>query len=347
MSCLAIGLQLGLLACSNPDECQIRSTLELPEVHRVYLTVEEDTLAESVVVNGKFVLKTNVSEPCQAALVSDNNVFWAIFILEPGARLEVIKYEDTRGKLRYDVSGSKANDEYFKYRQAFSQVWAGRPENASVEDWHNRRKRGIELSRQAIQNNNDNLFGFICLRNNIEDFRPAEALEWLKRFPEYIRNRPDVPKMIARLQDKLRVEPGRPYMDATLPDRDGKMVSISSLLREGKYVLLDFWSSGCKPCMQEVPELLKVYDRFHNEGFEIYGISDDSTRDRWLSAMDKHGMPWINVLCQEREGTVIQDYAVLSLPSTFLIAPDGTIIANNLNSGELEKILEEHLNSEK
>lgn len=122
--------------------------------------------------------------------------------------------------------------------------------------------------------------------------------------------------------------------DFTLQTPDGKDVSLSDY--RGKNVLLDFWASWCGPCLREVPNVKKVYDRYHSQGFEILSVSLDDKKDNWENAIEKYDLNWGHVsslkgwLCP-----VAKLYSVSGIPAMFLIDKTGKIIASELRGEEL------------
>tara|TARA_R110002050_G_scaffold200591_1_gene335586 strand:+ start:139291 stop:140421 length:1131 start_codon:yes stop_codon:yes gene_type:complete len=120
----------------------------------------------------------------------------------------------------------------------------------------------------------------------------------------------------------------------------GEMISLSSL--RGQYVLVDFWASWCKPCRMENPHVLDLYNKYKSKGFEIYGYSLDEKHENWVNAIEEDGINWIHtsdLLGWQAEGSLT--YGVQSIPATFLINPEGEIIARNLSRMELEtKLIE-------
>src|ERR1700730_240336 len=88
--------------------------------------------------------------------------------------------------------------------------------------------------------------------------------------------------------------PGQTAADLSLPDLNGRTVSLSEL--KGKVVLIDFWASWCGPCRHNNPHLVKLYNKYHNRGLEIFGVSLDEDADSWKKAVSHDKLVWIQVL---------------------------------------------------
>ncbi|RAJ83189.1 peroxiredoxin [Chitinophaga dinghuensis] len=126
-----------------------------------------------------------------------------------------------------------------------------------------------------------------------------------------------------------------------LNDMNGKTISLADY--KGKYVLVDFWASWCKPCREAVPALTATYNKFKDKGFTIVSVSMDDKKDKWLQAIAEEKMPWAQVSdLKGGESQVAKDYGVMAIPAAFLVDPNGKVIA--LGTGEqLEKKLAEVL----
>jgi len=126
--------------------------------------------------------------------------------------------------------------------------------------------------------------------------------------------------------------------DVELPSPDGTVIKLSSL--RGKYVLVDFWASWCGPCLQEVPNVKEIYEKYHDKGFEIYGISLDNKKQEqaWKDAIEKHGMNWVQVSSLEGWSCpAAKRYNVTGIPRMFILDPQGHIVAMDLRGEELKK----------
>lgn len=121
-------------------------------------------------------------------------------------------------------------------------------------------------------------------------------------------------------------EVGSMVPEFSLPDAAGKMVSFKSF--NGKYVLMDFWASWCAPCRKSFPYMRGMYKRYLNQPFEIFSISIDESKPDWLKALKEENNPWPQVWDNEKLSN--KSFAVTSIPATFLINPEGEIIAKEV-----------------
>lgn len=141
-----------------------------------------------------------------------------------------------------------------------------------------------------------------------------------------------------QLNQLSRMAIGQPAPEISLPAPDGQVVALSSL--RGKYVLIDFWASWCGPCRQENPNVVRMYNRFKDKDFEIFGVSLDDNRDKWLGAIAKDGLGWTHVSdLKNWKSPVVQLYRVEGIPLTILIDKEGVIIDKNLRGQALEERL--------
>lgn len=151
--------------------------------------------------------------------------------------------------------------------------------------------------------------------------------------------------LIAQKQAKEKDNPaaiGKDAPEFALPDTKGKMIRLSSF--KGKYVLLDFWASWCGPCRQESPNVVRAYNKYKQKNFEILSVSLDSKKDDWLSAINKDQLTWTHVSdLNGWESTVVRLYHVEGIPATFLLDPNGVVVARDLRGPALDQKLEELL----
>ncbi len=147
-------------------------------------------------------------------------------------------------------------------------------------------------------------------------------------------------ELVARVDNMRALAVGAMAPEISLPSPGGEQLTLSSL--RGKYVLVDFWAAWCKPCRQENPNVLASYNKYKDKGFEILGVSLDRTREAWLKAIEDDGLTWKHVSdLKYFNSEAAATYQINAIPATYLIGPDGKIIAKNLRGPSLEaKLLE-------
>ena len=126
--------------------------------------------------------------------------------------------------------------------------------------------------------------------------------------------------------------------DFTLPDPNGKMISLKSF--RGKYVLVDFWASWCGPCRQENPTVVAAFNRFKDKNFTVLGVSLDDNKAKWLKAIQDDKLTWTHVSdLKQWESIVVPMYQIQGIPFNVLVDPNGKVIASELRGEDLEKTL--------
>ena len=131
---------------------------------------------------------------------------------------------------------------------------------------------------------------------------------------------------------------GKQLPDFTLEDSTGKKVSLKSL--RGKYVLVDFWASWCRPCRMENPNVVASFHKYKNKNYTVLGVSIDKKKDAWMDAVVTDGLVWTNLLdSQDPSISVGQKFQITSIPQNLLVDPNGILIAKNLRGGALESKL--------
>ncbi len=143
-----------------------------------------------------------------------------------------------------------------------------------------------------------------------------------------------------RLTALTTVVAGKMAPDFTENDTANKPLTLSSL--RGHYVLVDFWASWCHPCRMENPNLVKQYALYKDKGFQVLSVSLDDHADRWKEAINQDGLPWLHVSdLKGWNNAACKLYAIRAVPSSFLVDPQGKIVATGLRGEELEEKLKE------
>jgi peroxiredoxin len=176
---------------------------------------------------------------------------------------------------------------------------------------------------------------YIVSDDNFE-FLDELAMKFNRELPNSIYTK----DFVKRINEMRKLAIGQIAPDFTLPNPDGEMISLSSF--RGSYLLVDFWAKWCKPCRLENPNIVRAYNKFHDKGFEILGVSLDRNRADWLKAIKEDGLTWTHVSdLKFWQSEVVPLYSIKGIPFAVLLDPEGKIIAKNLRGSALEKKLEE------
>ncbi|MEM7161789.1 MAG: TlpA disulfide reductase family protein [Bacteroidota bacterium] len=143
----------------------------------------------------------------------------------------------------------------------------------------------------------------------------------------------------------VSLEHGEPSPEITLPTANGEMLSLSSL--QGDVVLIDFWASWCAPCRKKHPEMVNVYKDFkestfkNGEGFQIYSISLDKSKERWLRAIQEDQLTWPHHVSDLKgwDSEAAKTFEIRSIPQNILLDRNGTIIGRNYSAEALKEVL--------
>ncbi len=200
----------------------------------------------------------------------------------------------------------------------------------------------IRNAEKEFMTKNQNLAGTLRLLLNAPLYKSS-----LSEFDELAGAMPSS-KLLEMAKQQVepfrKVQPGLPFVDFTLPQPNGKNLSLSEVAGKGKVVLLDFWASWCGPCRRFNPELVKIYNEYKGKGFDIFAVSFDQEKSEWEKAIKEQGLAWHQVSELGGWESVARDiYSVNAIPDNILLDANGVIVARQLEGDALRAKLDELL----
>lgn len=363
---IAVIAIFSLNACKNKNEFSIKGELSNIGDAKKVLLFMSDTLGQMVPIdstflneNHEFVLKGKSTEPEFYQLLIGQRSY--LVIAENG---DVIKFKAdlTDAGSNYQLEGSEEAtkiSEYNKITSEFSKSTGQLAEKYSkmiTEDANLKdsiigifnaksqelSKPFLEKSYRFIEDNENSLSAFYAANvmlgmdntANYENKLIAYSKNAQKAFP----NNKAVNAFVSQMERAEKVAIGQIAPNITALTPDGKTLSLSDF--KGKYVLLDFWASWCGPCRSENPNIVNQYALFKNKNFTIFSFSLDDNKEQWMEAIKKDKLDWNHVSeLKQWDAPTAQAYNINAIPASFIINPEGRIIAKNLRGIKLHDFL--------
>ncbi len=322
------------------------------------------TVDSTIITNGKLELKGKVDSPDLYYIFIDDYLGSLPLIVEN----DIIKVAFNKDTLDASVvSGGKENP-VFNVFQDFAKPL--RKQNAKLsETFKEARNNGDAKTMQAVRKtfdslvkiNNDQSFKNIEQYNDavtsaiiLEDFlnskvvTVSQANDLYNNFTDYVKSSRAATEIKRVIDATLATEIGSKAPTFSAPDSEGNMVALEDVM--GKVTIVDFWAAWCGPCRKENPNVVKVYNKYHDKGLEIIGISLDgnkrqnNAKEAWLNAIKSDSLNWHHVSnLNYFNDPVAKLYNINSIPATFILDSEGKIVAKNLRGEALEQKISELL----
>lgn len=312
---------------------------------------------ETALPDQKFVMNTRI-ETAGFYQLSESEGNYMIIIAEPGETISIqvdmdnfsrpeikgspgseLFYEFLPEIVRLQEKKDSLEDVYTKLRHSDDTVTQEQKENL-INAYNETKKDGQKVIKQMIMKNKESLVGLMF----VDQLDAKENIELLEGYAKNLNEKyPDnkfVQNFYKQMTNETRIKIGEPAPEIELPTPDGENMQLSDL--KGKVVLIDFWASWCSPCRKENPEMVRLYNKYKDDGFTILGVSLDEKRKAWLNAIEKDSLTWHHVSdLKGWKSKASNKYNVSSIPHTVLVDEEGRIIARNLRGEPLKEKLEE------
>ena len=359
-----------LIACSNvgKNEFIVNGSIEgVPDGKVVVLERYDDSLGAiavdtAKVKGGKFTFKGKVLEPEMHSLRVETVPNNSYVIIENGEiDLEIVKDSTFKNKIsgtynndqlyefnQKGIASEKKKKEFGKKFQAKFLVAQNQKDTATmkkIQTDYEKLEKGIkDETEEYLKSHPKALISALLIKSLFGEFEPNIAkIETLyKGLDKSIKDSKVGKSILKNLNEFKTVKVGRRAPDFSAPNPEGKTVSLKESL--GKITIVDFWASWCEPCRKENPNMVKLYNEFHDKGLNIVSISLDDDATKWKEAIATDKLSWTQVsnLKKWKDPIAIQ-YGIKEIPSTYIVNQYGVVVAKNLTGEALKAKIAELL----
>ena len=350
-------LAFGLTACNQEKTFNVSVSLVNGNDKTVYLQKfvnnEPVTIDSAVVSNDQAILKAPVDDPqiLYALRVKGKKgsmPFFAdnkdvVFVGDMNNLQDVeIMASETQAELdAYNKQVNQFDEQITKLYMAMQQAF----NNEDSIQMDSLNKVGTALMEQQdgfrdeyIKTHPESFVAHYILDGAKQDYPVDQLKEMVGAFTTESIYRDHINEYIASME---RLEVGQPFIDFTLNTKEGEKVSLAEVIAKNKVTMVDFWASWCGPCRHENPVVKAAYEKYHELGFDVLGVSVDQDEAAWLQAVNEDQLPWTQVRDSEHKAS--DEYMIYYIPSNFLYDETGTMVAKGLRGDELAAKLAELL----
>ena len=352
-----------LFSCSTePGKYKISGNIDAKDGLKVYRVVadinNQPQIIDSTVINSnKFEMNGVALTPSISFLQVESFSFSLPIIVEEGnVKVKIIKDDIGSSK----ISGTTSNDHFNEYKfetkefvEAIDlikidiQKAAQEGNNALVkdfqDDYKNVQDQIYSYELEFLKRNYDSYLSIILLDRFIASkvLSISEAIDVFNLMTERIQNSDIGIKLKSTFDNPDQpIDIGYYAPNFTAPNPDGQMKSLNDML--GKVTLLEFWASWCGPCRRENPNLVKIYKKYKDLGFNIIGVSLDKSMPQWTKAIEDDYLTWDHLSnLKFWQDPIARLYKVRAIPASFILDEKGLIVSKNLRGYQLEAKISE------
>ena len=358
---LALFLTISLISCNSKDANSYKlegDAIGFADGTEIYVFTLENKQPKAVdtliVTGGKFSATYPINDTYNLNFLRIKEANGSVLYFPENEDMNAVIYKDSIQASR--VTGGKQNEAYGSFVDkmvSFNKTKQQRMERfrqakeandtaaiAQLQSENlNLMAKETEYKKEFLKSNNKSLFAVMLISEMVgrNELTPAEASEYIENLEPKLKASELTQDLKTGLESLKKATVGSPAPDFSAPTPTGEMKSLKEAM--GKYTIIDFWASWCKPCRIENPNVVKVYNKYHEKGLNIISVSldKDTQKDQWIQAIADDKMDWHHVSnLKFWQDPIAQQYNIRSIPATFLLDENGIIIDKDLRGAALE-----------
>jgi len=255
------------------------------------------------------------------------------------------------GKRLYDASveNDKLNQTYIAAQKVGDQAKM----SGVIRSFDSLKNAQNDFEINFVKTNKESLISVLAIERMMHSrsFKTNTIKELFDGLPKNLQESTTGKNITKFLEPLLATAEGAKAPNFEAPNPEGKLLALNDITSKNKVTIVDFWAAWCGPCRKENPNLVKLYEKYHDKGLEIVGVSlDGNNRQQdpkaaWIKAIEDDGLTWHQVSnLKYFQDPIAQSYSIRAIPATFLLDSEGKIIGKELRGKALEDKVAELLN---
>ena len=322
--------------------------------------MNDGTPTDTIILKGNtFSFTGEIEKDKEATLCmvysAKHNEINAPFIREAGEI--TINLSATPGASR--VSGTPCNNEWQRLNDSvmvigreinriaehiYGNTVSQEKQQRGMEQIEKLNKRFSEVVIDVAEKNIDNEFGYFVVTNLAPNLGLDQVTALIGKMPAKFRQRDEVKELEAMLQQANNDDQEQQIEDFTMATPEGTELSVMDEVEQHELTILDFWASWCQPCVREMPNMVALYDAYHDKGLGIIGISLDEDHEQWTKAIKSLGLKWPQISDLKGWNSYAAEmFHVQAIPHMIVVDKNGAILQRGLRGEELSSFIARQL----
>lgn len=310
---------------------------------------QADTIGKCSIANGKFMMTGRVPSSTVGYLLINDRLKDPVPVILDKASYRVV----LDGNVVLSLTGTPEQDVLNKYLETrieanrLLEEFRLRPleerRNDSIRRYYQERDKEMaphirQAQQKLLEQYPDRHATAVFFTLGLKEKGLQELTAIYEKLSGDGRNNPSAEKILQRINRLRALETGVMAPNFSMKTPTGETLVLHDI--PAKVKIVDFWASWCYPCRKENPLLVRLYEKYHDKGLEIIGISLDDNLKKWTDAIKKDQLPYLHVSeLKKWKCSAVTLYDVKTVPHTVVIDANNRIIARNVRGEKLEQLI--------